>query len=76
MSLDLESFELLRAAVQRFVLEKLIPAENFVEANDEVPAALIEDMKQMGLFGLSIPETYGGIGLSMSQECQVAYEFG
>ena len=76
MSLDLESFELLRAAVQRFVLEKLIPAENFVEANDEVPAALIEDMKQMGLFGLSIPETYGGIGLSMSQECQVAYELG
>jgi acyl-CoA dehydrogenase len=76
MSLDLESCELLRAAVQRFVLEKLIPAENFVEANDEVPAALIEDIKQMGLFGLSIPETYGGIGLSMSQECQVAYEFG
>ena len=76
MSLDLESFELLRAAVQRFVLEKLIPAENFVEANDEVPTALIEDMKQMGLFGLSIPETYGGIGLSMSQECQVAYELG
>ena len=76
MSLDLESFELLRAAVQRFVLEKLIPAENFVEANDEVPTALIEDMKQMGLFGLSIPETYGGIGLSMSQECQVAFELG
>jgi len=76
MSLDLESFELLRVAVQRFVLEKLIPAENFVEANDEVPAVLIEDMKQMGLFGLSIPEAYGGIGLSMSQECQVAYELG
>ncbi len=76
MSLDLESFELLRAAVQRFVQEKLVPAENFVEANDEVPAALIDDMKQMGLFGLSIPEAYGGIGLSMSQECQVAYELG
>jgi acyl-CoA dehydrogenase len=33
-------------------------------------------MKEMGLFGLSIPEEYGGIGLSMSQECRVAYEIG
>ena len=69
MSLDLESFELLRAAVQRFVLEKLIPAENFVEANDEVPAALIEDMKQMGLFGLSISETYGSFGVRHGATC-------
>jgi len=76
MALDLESFALLRSAVHRFVIEKLVPAENLVEANDEVPAALVEDMRQMGLFGLSIPEEYGGIGLSMSQECQVAYELG
>ena len=76
MALDLESFALLRSAVHRFVIEKLVPAENLVEASDEVPAALVEDMRQMGLFGLSIPEEYGGIGLSMSQECQVAYELG
>jgi acyl-CoA dehydrogenase len=47
-----------------------------VEEHDEVPADIVDDMKEMGLFGLSIPDEYGGIGLSMSQECRVAYEIG
>jgi acyl-CoA dehydrogenase len=76
MAIDNESFELLLASVQRFVLERLVPAEDAVEEHDEVPADIVEDMKEMGLFGLSIPEEYGGIGLSMSQECRVAYEIG
>ncbi len=76
MSLDTESFELLLAAVQRFVQERLVPAEDVLEETDDVPAAIVEDMKAMGLFGLSIPEEYGGIGLSMSQECRVAFELG
>ncbi len=46
--------------MQRFIRERLVPAENDVEEDDEVPAALVEDMKEMGLFGLSIPEEYGG----------------
>lgn len=76
MAIDDESFELLLASVQRFVRERLMPAEDAVEADDEVPADIVDDMKTMGLFGLSIPEAYGGIGLSMSQECRVAYEVG
>ena len=76
MALDTESFDLLLATVQRFVRERLVPAENAVEEHDEVPADIVEDMKEMGLFGLSIPEEYGGIGLSMSQEVPVAYELG
>jgi acyl-CoA dehydrogenase len=76
MAIDNESFELLIASVQRFVRERLMPAEDAVEEHDEVPADIVEDMKEMGLFGLSIPEEYGGIGLSMSQECRVAYEIG
>ena len=76
MAIDHESFELLLASVQRFVRERLIPAENAVEEQDEVPADIVQDMKDMGLFGLSIPEAYGGIGLSMEQECRVAYEIG
>jgi acyl-CoA dehydrogenase len=76
MAIDNESFELLLASVQRFVRERLVPAEDAVEELDEVPADIVEDMKAMGLFGLSIPEEYGGIGLSMSQECRVAYEIG
>ncbi|VVE37527.1 acyl-CoA dehydrogenase family protein [Pandoraea fibrosis] len=74
--LDSESFELLLAAVQRFIRERLVPAENDVEEHDEVPAAIVDEMKEMGLFGLSIPEEFGGIGLSMAQEVRVAYEFG
>jgi acyl-CoA dehydrogenase len=76
MAIDNESFELLLSSVQRFVRERLMPAEDAVEEQDEVPADIVEDMKVMGLFGISIPEEYGGIGLSMSQECRVAYEIG
>ncbi len=76
MALDTESFDLLLPTLQRFIRERLIPAENHLEEHDEVPADIVEDMKAMGLFGLSIPEEFGGIGLSMSQEVQVAYEMG
>lgn len=76
MGIDNESFSLLLAAVQRFVRDRLVPAEDAVEELDDVPADIVQDMKEMGLFGLSIPEEYGGIGLSMSQECRVAYELG
>ena len=76
MSLDQETFGLLKATVQRFVLERLMPAEDLVEETDDVPEDIVADMKELGLFGLSIPEEYGGIGLTMEQECEVAYELG
>lgn len=76
MAVDDDSFQLLRETVRRFVAERLIPAEDEVEANDEVPAAIVEQMRELGLFGLSIPEEYGGIGLSLAQECEVAFELG
>ncbi|HEV7914726.1 MAG TPA: acyl-CoA dehydrogenase family protein [Albitalea sp.] len=76
MALDNESFDLLLTTVQRFIRERLVPAENVVEELDDVPADIVDDMKQMGLFGLSIPEQYGGIGLSMLQECRVVHQFG
>lgn len=76
MSLDNETFSLLKASVQRFIAERLVPMENHLEEHDEVPEGVVHDMKELGLFGLSIPEEYGGIGLSMAQECEVAYELG
>jgi len=76
MALDTESFEMLLTSVQRFIRERLVPAENHVEEHDEVPADIVADMKALGLFGLSIPEEFGGAGLSMSQECRVAFELG
>jgi acyl-CoA dehydrogenase len=76
MAIDAESFDLLLASVQRFTRERLVPAEDTVEEQDDVPADIVADMKAMGLFGLSIPEEYGGIGLSMSQECRAVFEIG
>jgi acyl-CoA dehydrogenase len=76
MALDAETFEILLDTVRRFVRERLVPAENAVEEYDEVPAEIVQEMKDLGLFGISIPEEYGGVGLSMNQECRVAYEIG
>lgn len=76
MALDHESFTLLRAAVQRFIEQRLVPAENIVEETNDVPPDIIADMKELGLFGLSIPEEYGGIGLSMEQESEVIMDIG
>jgi acyl-CoA dehydrogenase len=76
MALDNESFDILLATVQRFIREQLVPAENHLEEHDEVPPALVEAMKELGLFGLTVPEEFGGIGLSASQEVQVNFELG
>jgi acyl-CoA dehydrogenase len=76
MALDPESFDILLATVERFVRDRLVPAENHLEEFDEVPADLVEAMKQMGLFGLTVPEAYGGIGLSVAQEVQVNFLLG
>jgi len=76
MALDQESFDILLPTIQRFVRERLVPAENHLEEHDEVPADIVEDMKTLGLFGLTVPEAYGGIGLSVSQEVLVNYELG
>ena len=76
MSLDQETFQLLLSSVQRFVQERLVPAEDHVEEHDEVPDDIVSDLKDLGIFGISIPEQYGGIGLSMEQECRVVYELG
>ncbi|MCD8515162.1 MAG: acyl-CoA dehydrogenase family protein [Burkholderiaceae bacterium] len=76
MALDAESFDILLPTLQRFIRERLVPAESHLEEHDEVPADIIEDMKAMGLFGLTVPEAYGGIGLSVSQEVEVNHALG
>jgi acyl-CoA dehydrogenase len=71
-----DTIEELRAAVARFVDERCIPAERRLEEEDCVPPELVAEMKRMGLFGLVIPEAYGGLGLSMSEEAEIVFEFG
>jgi acyl-CoA dehydrogenase len=76
MSLDPDTFDALVDAVRRFVAERLRPLEADVEAADAIPDAVVDEMKAMGLFGLSIAEEYGGLGLDMVEECRVAIEMG
>lgn len=76
MALDPETFDQLLDTIRRFVRERLRPLEGEVEANDAIPADVVEEMKAMGLFGLSIAPEYGGIGLTMSEEVRVAFELG
>jgi acyl-CoA dehydrogenase len=74
--LDPETFDALIGTIRRFVAERLRPLEERVAEEDEVPAGIVREMREMGLFGLSIPEEFGGLGLTMSEEVRVALEFG
>ncbi|MEW5685647.1 MAG: acyl-CoA dehydrogenase family protein [Pseudomonadota bacterium] len=76
MALDLETREQLIETVRRFVSERLRPLEAKVAEDDAMPDDVIEEMKGLGLFGLSIPEEFGGLDLSMEDECLVGVELG
>jgi acyl-CoA dehydrogenase len=76
VALDLETREQLIDTVRRFVAERLRPLEAKVAEDDAMPPEVVEEMKALGLFGLSIPEAYGGLDLSMEDECLVAVELG
>jgi acyl-CoA dehydrogenase len=65
---DPESFNILLDTVSRLVREKLIPREEEVTESDEIPADIVADMRTMGLFGLTIPEEYGGLGFTSEEE--------
>lgn len=76
MALDKDVLDQLLDTLGRFVREKLVPLEHKVAEDDAIPAEVIAAMREMGLFGLSIPEEYGGLGLSMADEVQVAFQLG
>jgi acyl-CoA dehydrogenase len=74
--MDAETREQLLGTVRRFVAERLRPIEAKVAEDDAIPEAVLAEMRALGLYGLSIPEEYGGLGLSMEEECLVAMELG
>ncbi|HEV2531840.1 acyl-CoA dehydrogenase family protein [Phenylobacterium sp.] len=76
MALDAETREQLIDTVRRFVTERLRPLEAQVAEQDAMPPEVIEEMKGLGLFGLSIPADYGGLDLNMEEECLIAVELG
>ena len=76
MALDIETRTQLLETVRRFVRETCMPLEAQVSEEDRVPDAVIAGMRALGLFGLSIPEEFGGLGLNMEEEVMVAFELG
>ncbi|WP_408596235.1 acyl-CoA dehydrogenase family protein [Limnohabitans sp.] len=71
---DTQTFEALLESVRRFVRERLVPAENEVAETDQIPPAIVQEMREMGLFGLTIPECYGGLELTMEEESRLLFE--
>ncbi|TDI60052.1 MAG: acyl-CoA dehydrogenase, partial [Alphaproteobacteria bacterium] len=60
--------------IQRFVREKLIPAEEEVSETGIVPEAILAQMRELGLYGMTISEEYGGLGLTLEEEVLVLFE--
>jgi acyl-CoA dehydrogenase len=71
---DTETMTGLLDSVRRFVSERLVPAEDAVAESDAIPDDIVRDMKALGLFGLTIPESYGGLGLTMEEESLLMFE--
>ncbi|RJF92262.1 acyl-CoA dehydrogenase family protein [Noviherbaspirillum saxi] len=72
---DKDSFQDLLNMVDKFITKRLLPLERQVEENDEVPQTVIAEMREMGLFGLSIPQQYGGFEIDLLQEMQIQMAF-
>ncbi|WP_109477629.1 acyl-CoA dehydrogenase family protein [Paraburkholderia sp. C35] len=71
---DQETLNILLDSLARFVRERLMPAEEHVAETDAIPYDIVNEMRELGLFGLSIPEEFGGLGLTMEEEALAAFE--
>jgi acyl-CoA dehydrogenase len=69
-------FDELVGLLRGFIRREVMPAEVGIDESDEIPARLIEQAKEMGLYGYALPAEYGGLGLSVAQQVQVAIELG
>ena len=73
---DADLLEALEDGVARFVRDRLIPLERQVDEADALPDGMVQEFRDLGLFGLSIPEDHGGLGLTMEEEVRVAFRLG
>lgn len=76
MPLDTETLTQLLDTISRFVENELIPREAEVAEADAIPDDIRQQMRDLGLFGLTIPEEYGGLGMTMTEEVEAAFVLG
>lgn len=74
--MEASEFESILDAVRTFVDKEVVPAEDEIEETDEIPERIRTAAARMGLFGYALPEEYGGLGLTMSEEVQLAMTIG
>ena len=71
-----EDFADILAAARDFIRNRVMPRENEIMARDEIPADLRTAAADLGLFGYAIPQEWGGLGLNLMQDVELAMEFG
>lgn len=71
-----EHVALFRDEIRRFIREQVDPRSRWIEENDAIPDELVAMAREIGLFGLTIPEEYGGSGLDLAGKCAVEEEMG
>ncbi|RPA57319.1 acyl-CoA dehydrogenase [Gordonia oryzae] len=71
-----DDFEQIRSVVHDFIRTKVVPRENEIAETDAIPDDLRAQAAEMGLFGYAIPEEWGGLGLDLTQDVELAMEFG
>jgi acyl-CoA dehydrogenase len=57
--------------LRRFLVKEVDPRSRWIEENDAIPDDLVQKTRELGLFGLTIPEQYGGIGLDLAGKCAI-----
>ncbi len=72
--MDPETFDAFIDQLHRYVRERLIPAEKQICETDHIPDEIMNEMRDMGLFGITMPEEYGGAGMNVSQYCRTIRE--
>ena len=73
---DPDTLDFLVTTIGRFVDEVLIPNEEMVAETDAIPESVVTAMRELGLFGLTIPEEFGGLGVTMEEEVRIVFELG
>ncbi len=74
--MEADEFRPILTQIREFVRKVVVPAEETIERTDEIPAPIRQQAADMGLFGYAIPQEYGGLGVTMSEEIQIALELG
>lgn len=71
-----DDFREILAQTRQFVRSVVVPRESEIADHDAVPADIREQAKKMGLFGYAIPQQWGGLGLDVTQDVELALELG